>query len=352
MRTRLWAASGLALLLVVVALVNSRRAQHDRAVAVPEPTVTSAPAPLPLADQNCELWPGRGTTEEAHVTFGTASHPDLVVVSVRCVDVSGDRQDSTVKVLDILDDHRIVATLVRPTQHLHVYEVTANSLGVVVTATEAAPPLPADQSTSTDLGSLFRWYFSTKDGINYVASKPERLALACRATDLAISARTEPSLARIVTSAGSQLSPDAHAPADSRPAAGTPAAGGRLPSVAIVRLRNISARPCVIEGYPEVNGITAAGESVVPNLQLFGPGGGVHSNSAPDIVYLHPGETTSAAVDSADETPAGGTALCNTLTSLHVALPNGGIMGAVRVTLRVCSFEVHPLVAGPTGSSS
>jgi hypothetical protein len=321
MRTRLWAGFGLVLVVIAVAVINSRRAQHDRAIAVPAPTVTVVPTPRPVA-QDCDLWPGRGATEEAHVPFGTASHPDLVVVSVRCVDISGERQPSLVKVLDVADDHRIVATLIRLAQNLQVYEVAADSRGVVVTALEAGPPLPGEQKSAADTDGLFRWRFATVDGIRYTESDPVRAAFACRPADLTLTARP-----------------------------GVAAPGARLPSVAVIGLRNASAKPCAIEGYPQVTGFTAGHQAVVPNLQLSGTGGGLRSGSAPDIVLLNPGETTSAAVDSADETPAGGTALCNTLASLDVSLPSGSPVGTVPVSLRVCEFQVHPLVRGPTGIS-
>jgi hypothetical protein len=48
--------------------------------------------------------------------------------------------------------------------------------------------------------------------------------------------------------------------------------------------------------------------------------------------------------------PYGEEALCNTSSSVHVATPRGQQLGAVSMRLRVCDFQVHPLVAGLTGS--
>jgi hypothetical protein len=197
----------------------------------------------------------------------------------------------------------------------------------VVTAAEAGPPLPDDQKSASDLGSVFRWRFTTSDGLHYVQSDPERVAFACGPADLKIAAANNtPRIADAADLASHQ------------------------PSAGIVRIRNVSDRPCAVEGYPQITGITRAKEDISPNLELFGVSGGLKSGTAPQVILLAPGKTASAAVDSADETPAGGTALCNTLTALTVALPTGELLGTVNLLLRVCDFEVHPLVPGGTGT--
>jgi hypothetical protein len=285
-----------------------------------------APTPSPdLSGLNCDAWPGQGTTREANVPFSAPRYPDLRVTSSRCANASGDHYPSLVHVIDVDDDRRIIATLIRPQEHLHVVSISAVGQAVTVTALRAGPVLPSDQQGLAELGGVFSWRFSTTDGEHYTRGAPRRTALPCGPADLRLDAVTKPP----------RPGYGAHPPASS----------------AILRLTNRSAQPCAVEGYPEVVGATVADGEVASHQQLFGPDGGVLDSTAPPVILLAPRQVASATVDSANETPAGGTALCNTLDKLRVALPSGEALGSIRASLRVCDLEVHPLVPGTTGTA-
>jgi hypothetical protein len=327
------AAAAVGVLVVGAAIVNSRRAAHDahRLAVLPAPTA-SAPRPEPanIFGLQCNDFPGKGTSEDARVKFATAIHPDLDVVAIRCADASGERHPSLVHVIDNSDDHRIIATLVRPQQYLHVLALAVDGLSITVTASEAAPVASGDQKAASDLGSVFTRRFTTVYGENFTQSEPQRVAFACSPADL-------------------RLSLAAVTPSPAGPGA-TVATAGTL------RFTNTSTRTCAIEGYPTVTGSVGTanlGAPVTAHRELIGPSGrGVRDATAPPVILLAPGSTVSAAVDSADQTPAGGTALCSTLVQLRVGLPTGEPLGVVSGGLRVCDFQVHPIVEGTTGTTA
>ncbi|MDQ1735001.1 MAG: hypothetical protein QOH56_1252 [Pseudonocardiales bacterium] len=329
-RTKLVAVTGVGLLLLSAAVVNSRRAEHQRSRnhALPAPSV---PAPVPLRTPNiyglnCDDWPGQGTSEEANTPLSAPGHQDLAVVSVRCTDSSGERHPSLVHVIDLDDDRRIVATLIRPQQYLHVLAVRVSGSVVTVTASEAARVADGDQKAASDLGSVFARTFTAGRGAHFTESDPTRLAFACSPSDLRLAVA----------------------------AIGTPTAGqGSVPpSIATLSLTNFSDRACAVEGYPSVAGVSAGGALVNAHTELSGPSGrGVQDSTAPPVVVLDPGQTASAAMDSADETPAGGPTLCTTLVTVRIGLPTGEPVGRRPIDLRVCDFQVHPFVPGTSGRS-
>jgi hypothetical protein len=329
-RTKLVAVTGVGLLLLAAAVVNSRRAEHQRSGnhALPAPSV---PAPVPLRTPNsygldCDDWPGQGTSEEANTPLSVPGHRDLAVVSVRCTDSSGDRHPSLVHVIDLDDDRRIVVTLIRPQQYLHVLSVRVSGSVVTVTASEAARVTDGNQKAASDLGSVFARTFTIGWGSHLTESDPTRLAFACSPSDLRLA------VAGIATRTARQ--------------------GSGPPSIATLSLTNVSDRPCAVEGYPSVAGLSAGGDLVNAHTELIGPSGrGVQDSTAPPVVLLDPGYTASAALDSADETPAGGPALCTTLVAVRIGLPTGEQVGRRPIDLRVCDFQVHPLVPGTSGLS-
>ena len=98
------------------------------------------------------------------------------------------------------------------------------------------------------------------------------------------------------------------------------------------------------------------------NLTRLAPGAwsSLHHRHGRQDEFIYVLEGTPTLLTDAGETllspgmcagfPAGGTALCNTLTRLSVGLPDGEPLGSVGVGIRVCDFQVHPLVAGSSGS--
>ncbi|UQX87907.1 DUF4232 domain-containing protein [Jatrophihabitans telluris] len=310
MRTKVLAGAAALVLLVGIAVFNSRRAAHQRIAVPPPPTSVPAPAPPPNLDSlSCDDWPERSTVEEARAAFAVSRHPDLQAISVRCSDASGQRGPSLVRVIDTADDDRIVATLIRPTQNLHVLAVRADARGVRVTASEAGLPTAGDQKAAADLGSVFTWTFATKDGLHYGLGVPDRVAFACSPSDLALS----------LTATGA--------------------------TAAAVGLRNRSDRPCAVEGYPQVAAQSVEGALIASVHRMSATGSALTTTGAPAVIVLAPGHSARAVIDSSDRTPADGATICSRLSALTVGLPTGELLGTMPLRMRSCTLQVHPLIA-------
>lgn len=115
----------------------------------------------------------------------------------------------------------------------------------------------------------------------------------------------------------------------------------------VLALRNRTARPCALEGYPSVVP-QATGKAVGPAAaqSLNGPAGGVVKAQIPPIIALTPGGTASAIV----ETGATGPGACPTVDHLKVTLPTGVSLGSVPAQLTACNLVVHPLVRNSSGT--
>jgi hypothetical protein len=320
--SKLLAIAGVVVVLVGVAVVNSQRADRARKDARPAPSPTVAAPVQDPTDFVCQSWGSRDISQEASAVFSADPYRNLVVTSVRCTDARG-RHASLVQIRDIADDARIVATLIRPAQVLHVASLSTDATVVTVAASEAAASRMGDQKAASDLGSVFAWRFTYSAG-GVTAADRERVAFACSPVDVRMQ----------VTQKSEKSGPS-----------------GSL-SGARVRFTNKSKGPCALEGYPLITGISAQGETLTAHQQLFGPTGGELRAGAPAVMVLRPGQTTTAAVDSAQLTPAGGASLCSNLSRLKVGLPTGEPVGTASVQLRVCDFQVHPLVLGSTGNDA
>ena len=326
-RTRLLAVAGVASLIVVAAVVNSHRAADSKAK---QPTVvptssspTPGPSPVTPASLLCDESPGQGITEDAHVPFSVGTHHGLFVVSLRCTDTAGERNPSLVRVVDSDDDRRVVATLIRPQQGLHVASVTVTGGTITISAADNAPVQPGDRNAAADFGSVFDWTFHTSSGTTYTSDRPRRVAFACQPSDVAYT-----------------LQP------------GAPTRGTAVPSSVLLHLRNTGGRSCSVEGYPSIRASTDTGGGLPAHPSLFGPSGGVRSDSAPPVIVLAPHALATSVIDSYPQSASGGATICSTLTRLQVGLPAGEQLGASPVRLYVCDFQVHPLVSGSTGTSA
>ena len=328
---RLLAAGGAVALLVGVALVNSHRAAVDRAAHPPHSAQQIAPAPPPtaVAAGVCQPVSTQSAWLEASLPYAAAGHPDLRVSSSRCWDASGTRYPSLVHVVDLDDDHRIVATLIRPVEQLNVASLSVSGSTISVTAYLPGRPtadqvpgiFPAGSPVRSRLGgshasvrggSLLRIRFSSADGVHFSRGPAELIAGPCRSVQLQLGA--------------------------------VPVATGRTrPNVAVLLLHNTSRSPCALEGYPQVSGGTATGDLLTARPELSGPAGGAPDSGVPPVVLL--ADWASAVVEPAD--PA---APCTDLLELLVALPDGEALGGVSVRLRACDLSVHPLVPGTSGT--
>ncbi len=322
-RSRVTAVLGVAAVIAFVAVLNSHRAQVQRADRPRPSTVVATPIPVPASDTQCLMPTYTGTAEDANVYYATPGHPHLVVIASRCTDAAGDRLPSFVQVRDLDDDYRVVATVIRTSQLLHVSSITTDALGFDVIASESAWPQDGDQQVAANHAGLFsRRFVPNSDGLSFTADYPQRIANACSPTDLSLRVSTHAS----------------------------PVTGG--PGWAVLTVRNIASTPCNLEGFPKVTARTVSGQSLVAATRLNGPHGGLGATAtAPAPTLVAPGEVLSAVVDSFDQDQSGGTVLCDTATSLAVTLPTGEQLGTVGSRLRVCDLTVHPFLPGTTGSA-
>ncbi|MGX7681006.1 DUF4232 domain-containing protein [Jatrophihabitans sp. DSM 45814] len=332
MRTKWWAVAGLVVVLICAALVNISRADRGRKSlqALPEPSVTTPGPDLSVPNRyglTCNARPGQAASEEANVPMRTAGHPDLAVISARCSDSSGERYPSLVHVIDHSDDDRIIATLIRPAQNLHVVSVAVQGSSTTVTATAAGPlGTGTAKVPPANVGSIYSFTFTATATDAFAASAPKLVAPACKVSDVRLKVTT---------------------------GARTAGQGSSPPTSGTVSLTNSSPHDCVIEGYPAVVGVSSVDDVVTAHTELVGPSGrGVLNDTAPPIVLVPPGRSTSAAIDSADLTPAGGATLCTSFVTVLVGLPTGEMVGGAPIDLRACDFQVHPFVSGLTGTTS
>ncbi len=119
-----------------------------------------------------------------------------------------------------------------------------------------------------------------------------------------------------------------------------------------ILFRNIGGAVCHLYGYPGVAGLDDAGLQVVQaGRTLGGYLGGIMSGTSPPVVELLPGETASALVEATD-VPPGTERSCPTYPMLLVTPPDDTQSVRVSLPLFGCSgFQVHPVVAGITGSA-
>lgn len=117
-----------------------------------------------------------------------------------------------------------------------------------------------------------------------------------------------------------------------------------------LRLTNRTRSTCSLQGYAQVTGVTAHGNTAGAVRSRVGYIGGVE-NSNPTLPVVDVGyrESASFAVEDLDFR-ANGTSDCPLFMTLKVALPGSSATVTVSVSLLACGvLYVHPIVAGPTG---
>jgi hypothetical protein len=126
---------------------------------------------------------------------------------------------------------------------------------------------------------------------------------------------------------------------------------GGLGHLAITLLfHNGSGSRCVLFGYPGVALASASGTQVQAARTRSGYLGGLSSSAtAVPVVRLGPGQTASALMEGDDVASGGGT--CPGYASLLVTPPNEtSTQHLARSLTALCSPQIHPVVAGATGS--
>jgi hypothetical protein len=133
--------------------------------------------------------------------------------------------------------------------------------------------------------------------------------------------------------------------------AGEPGAGLSHYGLPII-FRNTSNTACTLSGYPGVAGLSAGGAQIgqaqrTPSGYL---GGLANGGTTPPVVVLAPGQSGSALLETT-AVAGSGTQPCPTFAGLLVTSPNETHSVRLVVNLPGCpGFQVHPVVAGTTGS--
>jgi hypothetical protein len=118
--------------------------------------------------------------------------------------------------------------------------------------------------------------------------------------------------------------------------------------------RNTGSATCVLTGYPGVALVKAAGTGQVQASRTpSGYLGGLASPSGtPPLVRVRAGETISALLEG-DDSPAGGSGVCPGYRGLLVTPPNQTVsLRVARPFSALCRPQIHPVVAGTSGSQS
>jgi hypothetical protein len=120
--------------------------------------------------------------------------------------------------------------------------------------------------------------------------------------------------------------------------------GGAGQIVVPVLFRNVSSRTCLLQGYPGVAGLNAAGQQAAQAVRTpFGQSG------VPAPVTLAPGKVASAPVQGTD-VPSGNATTCPQYASLLVTPPGETRSQRVQASLPGCGgLRVGPVVSGTTG---
>lgn len=115
--------------------------------------------------------------------------------------------------------------------------------------------------------------------------------------------------------------------------------------------RNVGLTECWISGYPGVDGGDSSGHQVVPARRTpSGYLGGQRNSGPPAVIYLVPKELASALVEGTSVSRSGTS--CGSYIALLVTPPGETHSVTVATSLPACSgLQVHPVVAGPNGSS-
>lgn len=113
----------------------------------------------------------------------------------------------------------------------------------------------------------------------------------------------------------------------------------------VLTFTNSSTRTCVLYGYPGADALNASGHVVAhAKRSLTGYIGGTYAGLV--NVTLHPGQTASTILEGniGDGGPS-----CTAGVSLVVTAPNLFHSSPLAKAPYVCSFAIHPVVAGSTG---
>ncbi len=121
----------------------------------------------------------------------------------------------------------------------------------------------------------------------------------------------------------------------------------------VLLFTNSSTTTCLLSGYPGVAALDSSGHQAAQAVRTLGGYlGGLPSSATPPVVTLAAGQVASAVVEGSD-VPVGSATSCPTYPGLLVTPPNTTRSTTIIGSLPGCApIEVHPVVAGKTGSAN
>jgi len=236
----------------------------------------------------------------------------LSIFEIYCSSPDGQRTGSQVEVYRTVDGVRqLLATPIAQARQLHLDFITVEGQTMIVRASSWSPEPIAGQRIGR--GAVSDYPFSTTNAQTFTAGPPTLVAASCTQTDLTVSVVAGP---------------------------------GVRQTSGLIRFVNKAAQPCAIEGFPSVS--VAGRTAAVPLPQILrGPVGGVRQAAVPPIVVLAPGGTATAIIESSAQNTE---ASCVNSQQLLIALPAGGHVATVPLSMNLCGAKVHPVVEGFSGS--
>ncbi|MCW2539585.1 MAG: hypothetical protein JWN95_1310 [Frankiales bacterium] len=304
-----------------VATVNSRRAHRYQA----EQRLESSAIPhAPVADNSfaCTDDPGFTARLGASVTIKPAGRPVQTITEWHCVDLAGNRENSTVLATEpTATGYRMVSVLLKPDDDLHVDGLKLAGTDALTISGTYWGPLPAPGLPGWRLtgGLVERRAQLQNGGAGYVVAAMHPIAKPCIIPNLDVTLDPGP---------------------------------GDPDTSWLLEFRNHATSPCAMAGYPTVYPQNRGAMISRSWPTRAGQYGGVAGTLTLPTVLLQPGESASALLepDRAEQPVSAGTC---TADQLSIGFPVDDSRPAVLpVKLRWCNPEIHPIVPGTSGSLS
>lgn len=128
----------------------------------------------------------------------------------------------------------------------------------------------------------------------------------------------------------------------------TPPQGATGHGAFVLRFRNQTRSSCSLYGYPGLDALNAAGQVLAhAKRTMRGFAGGAHVEA---VVTVTPGHYASATVEWMNFNPVT-SGSCTFSKSVATTPPNTTHTVHLPVSVSVCSLQVHPTVAGTSGSN-
>jgi hypothetical protein len=127
-----------------------------------------------------------------------------------------------------------------------------------------------------------------------------------------------------------------------------PPGGGAAGHRGVVLLfTNAASTPCLMTGYPGVDGLGSGGNHVASASRTLNGMIGFCGCTKPATVTVPPGGAVSAVTEGVSD----GSGPCDPFYSLLITPPNTSTSTPVAIAPYSCGFTVHPVVTGQTGQS-